>query len=699
MRRGQGRKPSFLKKRSKKLLDLGLSLSRKAETKCPKVFWFFFSKKNCFLAFFLVVFSSAQAQSVDYGSLEQMFGEPITTSATGKPQRASDVPADMVIITQDDIRRSGADNIPDILQFVTGIDVRTYSFGDTQVGVNGYDTPLNPRLLVLVDGRQVYIDTLGYEAWNTIPVQLSEIRQIEIVKGPNSALFGFNAVSGVINIITFDPLLDNVNSATVRGGNLGYGQGEAVVTQHIGTTAGIRLSLGGYTANGYREPLSPYAPPPREASFNIDGRWQATSNILLRASGGVTDANTDRAVVDLPENNFQNHLSDWRIGATAQTAAGILDLDAYDDFGSDNSRLSPVGTRLELNTQVDRISDVVKLGADHTVRLGLEYRDAAMTSAVRVGGTVSYTNLAVNAMWDWQISPMFDLTNAVRLDHMSLHFQGSALIVTPDRTVADYNRTNLTEPSFNSGLVVHLTPEDTVRLTLARGLQLPSLFDFGFQFQRGVQLLTGVPDAAPSAVWHAELGYTKILPEIAASLDAALFFERNTKMIVDPGVTNFVFVNGNLVTETVNGGSSNEIGVQAGLHGTLGEHLRWNVSYRYITISEDFKSTLPSNPYTRYDDGTPHNAVIAGIGYTQGPWEANLQGRWQSSYTDTTVAGIEPVPTLIGAYATFNARVGYKITKYLTVAATAETLNTARLLEAAGDHVDRRFIGSLTLRY
>src|SRR5471032_1700683 len=68
----------------------------------------------------------ANAQSMDYGSLEKLFGEAVTTSATGSPQRASDVPANMEIITADDIRRSGADNIPDILQFVAGVDVRRY---------------------------------------------------------------------------------------------------------------------------------------------------------------------------------------------------------------------------------------------------------------------------------------------------------------------------------------------------------------------------------------------------------------------------------------------------------------------------------------------------------------------------------------------------------------------------------------------
>ena len=165
--------------------------------------------------------AASSAQEVDYGTLEQIFGEPITTSVTGKPQRASDVPGDLVIITQDDIRRSGATDIPGILQFVTGIDVRQYTFGDSQVSIRGYGTVPNPCLLVLVDGRQVYLDDYGYVAWNTSPVQLSEIRQIEVVKGPASALFGFNAASGVINIVTYDPLLDTRNSVDVSGGTQG----------------------------------------------------------------------------------------------------------------------------------------------------------------------------------------------------------------------------------------------------------------------------------------------------------------------------------------------------------------------------------------------------------------------------------------------------------------------------------------------
>src|ERR1700756_3079356 len=166
----------------------------------------------------LAIATGAQAQSVNYGQLEQFFGEPVTTSATGAPQKATDAPANMEIINADDIRRSGATNLPDVLRFVSGIDVRQYSHGQSDVSMRGYGQESNPRLLVLVNGRQVYSDDFGYTAWDTIPVQMEEIRQIEVIRGPNSALFGFNAVGGVVNIITFDPLNDSANSVTARGG-------------------------------------------------------------------------------------------------------------------------------------------------------------------------------------------------------------------------------------------------------------------------------------------------------------------------------------------------------------------------------------------------------------------------------------------------------------------------------------------------
>ena len=108
----------------------------------------------------------------------------------------------MDIISADEIRRSGATDLPTILSRVAGVDIQAWSAGHADVGVRGYNQARSARLLVLVNGRQAYLDHYGYTAWSTLPVRLEEIRQIEVVKGPNSALFGFNAVAGVVNIIT-----------------------------------------------------------------------------------------------------------------------------------------------------------------------------------------------------------------------------------------------------------------------------------------------------------------------------------------------------------------------------------------------------------------------------------------------------------------------------------------------------------------
>src|ERR1700683_820180 len=92
------------------------------------------------------------AQSVDYGALEQMFAEPVTTSATGSPQRASKVPANMEIITAEDIRRSGARDIPGVLRHIADVDLLQWGTDDTDVSVRGYNQAYSQRLLVLING-------------------------------------------------------------------------------------------------------------------------------------------------------------------------------------------------------------------------------------------------------------------------------------------------------------------------------------------------------------------------------------------------------------------------------------------------------------------------------------------------------------------------------------------------------------------
>jgi outer membrane receptor for ferrienterochelin and colicins len=129
--------------------------------------------------------AAANAQSIDYQVMGDMFGEPVTTGATGAPQRSTEVPATMIIITQDDIASAPEYDIPGILRHYSGVDVARFSMGQGEVGIRSAASPYTPRLLVLVNGREVYLDSYGYTAWSTLPVTLEEIQQIEVVKGPS----------------------------------------------------------------------------------------------------------------------------------------------------------------------------------------------------------------------------------------------------------------------------------------------------------------------------------------------------------------------------------------------------------------------------------------------------------------------------------------------------------------------------------
>jgi hypothetical protein len=102
---------------------------------------------------------------------------------------------------------------------------------------------------------------------------------------------------------------------------------------------------------------------------------------------------------------------------------------------------------------------------------------------------------------------------------------------------------------------------------------------------------------------------------------------------------------------------------------------------------------------TRCAEGTPIHAVILGLGYTIQKWEFDAQGLWQSSYTDFDLGPLGPQPVPIGNYVTMNARIGYRVTDYLTLAGTAEQFNVSRLLETAGDYVDRRFFASASVHF
>lgn len=125
-----------------------------------------------------------------------------STSVAKKRQRVADSAAAVYVISQEDIRRSSATSIPDLLRTVPGLEVGEQQNGRIVVAVRGFKSIFTNSLLVMVDGRSIYVSTMSAVFWDQLLIPLHDIERIEIVRGPGATLWGANAVNGVINIIT-----------------------------------------------------------------------------------------------------------------------------------------------------------------------------------------------------------------------------------------------------------------------------------------------------------------------------------------------------------------------------------------------------------------------------------------------------------------------------------------------------------------
>ncbi|MDH4252626.1 MAG: Plug domain-containing protein, partial [Nitrospira sp.] len=119
--------------------------------------------------------------------------EETVSIASRYEQPISKAPSDVYVITDEDIRNSGSTDIPTLLRQVPGMEVMQVSGADYNVSVRGNNQLSANKLLLMVDGRSIYVDVQGVNFWQAIPITLPEIKRIEVLKGPASVLYGFNA--------------------------------------------------------------------------------------------------------------------------------------------------------------------------------------------------------------------------------------------------------------------------------------------------------------------------------------------------------------------------------------------------------------------------------------------------------------------------------------------------------------------------
>ncbi|MBS0300392.1 MAG: TonB-dependent receptor [Proteobacteria bacterium] len=134
-------------------------------------------------------------------SIEELMNVKVTT-VSRNPQKLTQVASAVFVITQDDIRRSGATSIPDALRMAPGVQVERVSTDKWAISVRGFDGLYSNKLQVLMDGRSVYLPIFSGVLWEQQDTLMEDIERIEVIRGPAASVWGANAVNGVINIIT-----------------------------------------------------------------------------------------------------------------------------------------------------------------------------------------------------------------------------------------------------------------------------------------------------------------------------------------------------------------------------------------------------------------------------------------------------------------------------------------------------------------
>lgn len=646
--------------------------------------------------------SSALAQTMDYGALEQLFGEPVTTSATGHPQRVTEVPAAMEIVSAERIRRSGAVDVPGVLKQVPGVDVMQWGTDNADVSIRGYNQAFSSRLLVLVDGRQVYADHYGYTPWTAVPVELGAIRQIEVVKGPNTALFGANAASGVINIITYNPLYDDVNTASVTGGTQGTIHGSAVTTLQDKGKWGLRLSGSAGQGDDFSTALPAYfgsAARARNsrAAVNLDGVVQLGADTQFGLE--LSHSQTTNNVID-PSYAFSHitHLTSSVKGQlNSDTAFGMVQAVAYTNWISQKF-LSNRGMPFDFDnaSTVIQIQDVLRIGADHVVRAAFEFRHNEVNTTPIPGGRIFYDTPSFSGMWNWTISPSLSWTNAVRFDSLQLGRSGSAPAGYPFPNSA-WNR-NLSEWGFNSGLVWKASQNDTIRLLASRGIALPSLAHLGsVTFDTPLFNFSGNPNLGASAVMNYELDWDRQIGAINAFLRTALFYQRTTNLFslaggILPGLPPYSL--------TSNIGSSDALGGELSLTGQFADHWQWGASYRFETIKDKFiPAAANGTAFTDFQHVTPKHQIKANLGWARDAWEADAALYYQSAtqglFATPTGTGLIPVSDYVNG----DARIGYRINRNLLLSVSGQNLLQSRQVQTSGPAIERRVFVNLAVAY
>ena len=319
-------------------------------------------------------------------SLEELISLeiPDVTSVSRKKQRLMDSAAAIYVITNEDIKRSGVTSIPDALRMVPGMQVAKLNSNTWSISTRGFNYIFANKLLVLIDGRTVYSPLFSGVNWDVQDTLMEDIDRIEVIRGPGAALWGANAVNGVINVITKKAVDTQGSLLTLGAGNEEKGFGAWRHGGQISEDAFYKVYVKAFERDGFANADGSDAADDwkmRRAGFKAE--WKTSAETDWTVQGDLYEGTTRPSLMvfkpEEPEKGMQvltDMSRDQRggnlIGKWRQTFSPTHDVSfraVYDNYQNFDHRVTEKRDTLDLEFQHYK-----RLGENHDLIWGLGYR-------------------------------------------------------------------------------------------------------------------------------------------------------------------------------------------------------------------------------------------------------------------------------------------------------------------------------------
>lgn len=587
---------------------------------------------------------------------------PLVVTASRSEHSLADAPASVSVITAEQIKARGAGNLLEALRGVPGLNLNGRQVGGRKtLSIRGAE---DRHTLVLIDGRRISStdDTIGHSDYQYGWVAMEQIERIEVVRGPMSALYGSEAVGGVINIITRKGGQQWHGGASVRGE---LGEGPAGDGHQMSASASGPLGEWFDLALGVEDRRrAPTPRPENKATSDIEGQDRQSGNLRL----GFTPSEGQRLQLDMlrSEETRRRHEQNTRLPARPYY------LDTYDlqrrqdaltwqaDWSLLRSELRYSEAEFEVNnkrsnniapTRPQRLEDRVwdgnlafALGDSHSLTLGAERREEFLENAGLTGGSDSALHKALYVQDEIALADDWALTLGTRLDHHAIF--GS-------------------ESSPRAYLVWRASPELTIKGGYGEAFRAPTLKQIS-------------PNYVGAEGPHTFLGNADIQPETSRSWEIGADWRDEqsayTATLFRSEIKDLIYYNllrrvgPRSIYQYDNISEARIDGLEVALRRALGGGFSLASSMTWL----DARDRDSDDKLT----GRPEFSATPSLAWQQGAWGAELEWQYIGQQTLKNAAGqLKRAP----AYSLVNLSGSYRVDEHLTLRAGLNNAGDLRL--------------------